>query len=165
MSLLIGLTLFTACSNNSNKEMEAIQQKIDDAGFNVQTGLTDDNTAYIYMQFPSESNQAFFITLKEGNEEVNILMHAYDSSDGIMTYRSFYFPEDNSKTANLKINDTEVCPSYDFETGICSDCLGGDNTIEYMVTVNDLMETKLGSYDLDYHQLVKWAPWSYQNNN
>lgn len=171
--LLSSCLLLTGCSTTENektKELEEIQQDIENA--DIEIAFTDENDLnYVWLDLSDTEldgktlNQRIAISLSDDAKKVESISHYHDSEDGSVNYYSVYSLTENDHLASVTVNDVKVCPCFDIDSQeVYGDPCDSD-TIEYINSINGVLEETLNTYDLSYDKLEKWAPWAFENNS
>lgn len=167
--LLSSCLLITGCStaeNEETKELEKIQQNIEDAG--IQVSYVDD---FIVLDLSKAEvngaalNQELYIGFSDDLQSVEWIAQNY-RSDGIH-YSGIYHPNDDTTLATLTIGDTPVCSMFNVDTqesyDDSSECYS--EYIDYINFLNGVLEDTMDTYNLSYNKLEKWAIWALENNS
>lgn len=167
--LLSSCLLLTGCSTTENektKELEEIQQNIEDA--NISITYHDD---FIVLDLSEAEvngaalDQALYIGLSEDLQSVEWMAQDY-RSDGIH-YSGMYYPDDDMTLASVTIDDTPVCSMFNINTqksyDDSSECYS--ESVDFINFMNGVLEDTMDTYNLSYDKLEKWAPWAFENNS
>lgn len=167
--LLSSCLLITGCSTTENektKELEEIQQNIEDA--NISISYQDD---FIVLDLSETEvngaalDQDLYIGLSEDLQKVEWMAHYY-YSDGIF-YSGMYHPDEDVTVASVTVDDTPVCSMFNIDTqesyDDSSECYS--ESIDFINFMNGVLEDTMDTYNLSYDKLEKWAPWALENNS
>lgn len=170
--LLSSCLLLTGCSTTENeetKELEEIQQNIEDADIDI--SYFDDFIVLDLskVEYDGQSlNQVLFIALSDDLTSVDYISLDHNSETADIYYNGMYIPSEQITVASVDLYDVNVCSNFVIEwQEVLNDSSTCDSeTIEYINSINGIFEyVVMKDNNLSYDKLEKWAIWALENNS
>ena len=169
LSIICLCLCLAACGekvDEESKQMMKIQEKIEEAGYEISAYTYDNNTLssgaiFLESTNDTEGHITFSIIMSKELGKADLITCLFTLNDSDTYFNFSYGLSSNIKYADLKIDGVMLCEGYIY--GLSSnDC--DSETAEIMEGFNDQLDAFLEQSELSYEKLAEWGNWYYEKN-